>query len=79
VLTKVGFLDQEVRAQNNVINNLSRFRESIPSQIVSNMFSDPYVTSRRPFMVSEQQEFCGLCQAFHPPMAHIISEAMVPV
>lgn len=43
------------------------------------MYSEPYVTSTLPLSIPERPEFCGLCQVFHPPMAHIVSKAQGPV
>jgi len=40
------------------------------------MYSDPTLNSIVPF---QREEFCTLCQAFHPPMRHIVSEGLMPV
>jgi len=42
------------------------------------MYSEPYRPGLPP-LLPEPPKYCELCRAFHPPMAHLISEAWVPV
>ena len=60
------------------VNVISKPSTSIEVTPTITMYSTPYAAAVVPFS-PERPDFCALCQTFHSPMAHIMSEALVPV
>lgn len=73
-------LDQKSRAPSRRRHN---YFSSISTRgfllIVCAMYSGSSLALTTPLSPPPPQEFCELCQAFHPSTAHIISKALVPV